>query len=67
MAIAYCVGLPTEKKGVVLDADSLKVRLFKMFDAAGAAGLQLKQIATQTQQPLSHVKVILEEIAEQRK
>ena len=38
-----------------------------MFDAAGAAGLQLKQIAAQTQQPLSHVKAVVEEIAEQRK
>ena len=56
-----------EKRGVILDADSLKVKLFKMFDAAGAAGLQLKQIAAQTQQPLSHVKAVVEEIAEQRK
>ncbi|OEH76457.1 hypothetical protein cyc_03123 [Cyclospora cayetanensis] len=56
-----------QKRGAVLDADSLKVKLFKMFDAAGASGLQLKQIASQTQQPLSHVKMIVEEIAEQRK
>ncbi|CDI78202.1 hypothetical protein, conserved [Eimeria acervulina] len=56
-----------QKRGVILDADSLKVKLFKMFDAAGAAGLQLKQIAAQTQQPLSHVKAVVEEIAEQRK
>lgn len=56
-----------QKKGAMLDADSLKVKLFKMFDAAGAAGLQLKQISTQTQQPLSHVKMVVEEIAEQRK
>lgn len=50
-----------------MDADSLKVKLFKMFETAGAAGLQLKQIASQTQQPLSHVKMVVEEIAEQRK
>ncbi|CDJ56245.1 hypothetical protein, conserved [Eimeria maxima] len=56
-----------QKRGVIMDSDSLKVKLFKMFDAAGAAGLQLKQIAAQTQQPLSHVKGVVEEIAEQRK
>ncbi|KAL8270400.1 hypothetical protein Esti_005629 [Eimeria stiedai] len=56
-----------QKKGAVLDTDSLKVRLFRMFEAAGSSGLQLKQIATQTQQPLSHVKAVVEEIAEQRK
>ncbi|KAL8429978.1 hypothetical protein Efla_000791 [Eimeria flavescens] len=56
-----------QRKGALMDSDSLKVRLFKMFEAAGTAGLQLKQIAAQTQQPLSHVKTVVEEIAEQRK
>ncbi|CDJ70412.1 LOW QUALITY PROTEIN: hypothetical protein, conserved [Eimeria necatrix] len=49
-----------------LDSDALKVKLFRLFEAAGAAGLQLKQIAAHTQQPLSYVKTLVEEIAEQR-
>ncbi|CDJ40893.1 hypothetical protein, conserved [Eimeria tenella] len=56
-----------QKRGVILDSDALKVKLFRLFEAAGAAGLQLKQIAAHTQQPLSYVKTLVEEIAEQRK
>nr|CEL66551.1 TPA: membrane protein, putative [Neospora caninum Liverpool] len=57
-----------QKKAVVtIDEDSLKLRLFSIFEAAGANGLQLKQIAMQTGQPLSFVRQVVEEIAEPRK
>lgn len=59
--------LRAERRGVLLDSDLLKVKVFSLFEGAGEMGLQLKQIATHTQQPLSHVKSVVEEIAEQRK
>ncbi|PHJ26013.1 membrane protein [Cystoisospora suis] len=58
----------SEKKPVVaLDEDSVKLRLFSLFEAAGANGLQLKQIAVQTGQSLSLIRTLVDEIAEPRK
>lgn len=50
-----------------MDEDSVKLRLFSLFEAAGANGLQLKQIALQTGQSLSLIRAIVDEIAEPRK
>lgn len=50
-----------------MDEDSVKLKLFALFEAAGANGLQLKQIAMQTGQSLSLVRTLVDEIAEPRK
>ncbi|KAF8823031.1 putative membrane protein [Cardiosporidium cionae] len=55
------------KKLVTMDEDSLKIRLFQLFEKKGVEGVQLKQLVNETDQPLAYVKGIVDEIAEQRK